>query len=85
MGMRRKERWSTVADIIAGGGQLHVVTEGHGVCVSSLESDGQLVCMIETGGGDFQGIMDELEALAQRFVEDGIVTDRVNGTEHDSR
>lgn len=51
--MRRKEPWPNIAQIIDAGGQLHVVTHDYGTCISSLESDGQMVCMTQTNGENF--------------------------------
>ncbi len=46
-------RWPNIAEILDAGGQLHVVTQGYGAAISSLESEGQMVCMTETAGADF--------------------------------
>lgn len=78
--MGHRDRWVNIAEILDAGGKLHVVTQGHGACISSLESDGQMVCMTETAGAVFTSIMDEIEVMAKRFNEEGIVTDHVNGT-----
>ena len=37
--------------------------------------------MFDCGGMTFEAIMDHLEELATRYVDEGIVTDEVNGQE----
>jgi len=41
-----------------------------------------MVCMIQSDGMSFDKIMNELEELAKRYHEEGIVTDEVNGSEY---
>jgi hypothetical protein len=82
--MRRKEPWPNIAQIIDAGGQLHVVTHDYGTCISSLESDGQMVCMTQTNGENFTSVMDAIEAMAKRYNEEGIITDQVNGNEENA-
>jgi hypothetical protein len=80
--MPSKQRWQNIADTIDMGGSLTVTSEGYGVAISNLECDGQMVCMIESGGMGFEDIMNRIDELAKRFHEKGIVTDDVNGSEY---
>jgi len=64
------------------GAELTVSTQGYGVTVSALQRGSQMVCMIQSDGMSFDKIMNELEELAKRYHEEGIVTDEVNGSEY---
>lgn len=80
--MSAKQIWPYIHKTLELGGNLSVSTQNYDVMISSLDCDGQMVCMIESGQMSFDAIMDRLNELAKRFHEEGIVTDEMNGSEY---
>ena len=54
---------------------------GYALDIPAIHLEADQVCMFHCGGMTFEAIMDHLEELATRYVEEGIVTDEVNGQE----
>jgi hypothetical protein len=77
-----KRSWPYIGQTLDDGGQLMIATEGYGVVFSALLSGRDTVCMIKSDGISFDKIMNRLEELAQRYHEEGIVTDEVNDSEY---
>ena len=80
--MRTADRWKHVRDLVNDGVELQINGGGYALNIASLCDETRQVCMFHCGGMDFDTIMDHLEELAKRYVEEGIVTDEVNGSEH---
>lgn len=80
--MSAQQRWPYIHETLEIGGSLDVSTQSYDVTISSLECDGQMVCMISSDNMTFDEIMDRLNQLAKRYHEEGIVTDEVNGSEY---
>lgn len=80
--MSAQQQWPYIHETLEIGGSLDVSTQSYDVTISSLECDGQMVCMISSDNMTFDAIMDRLNQLAKRYHEEGIVTDEVNGSEY---
>ncbi len=85
MSKSAKQNWPYIDQTLDDGGQLTIATEGYGVVFSALLSGRDTVCMIKSDGISFDKIMNRLEELAQRYHEEGIATDEVNGSEYSVR
>ncbi|MFO7957344.1 MAG: hypothetical protein R6X33_09615 [Candidatus Brocadiia bacterium] len=77
--------WPYIGEVVNCGGTLKINDGGYTLKVASLYQDEQLVCMFECSGMDFERIMQRLEELARRYVEEGVATDAVNGTKYEVR
>ena len=82
MSKSAKQNWPYISQTLDDGAELTVSTQGYGITVSALQRGSQMVCMIQSDRMSFDEIMNELEELAQRYHEEGIVTDEVNGSEY---
>jgi len=56
--MSAKPLWPYIHQTLEIGGVLNITTQGRHLTVSSLECDGQMVCMISSGGMSLDEIMD---------------------------
>ena len=56
-------------------------TGGSGLTTAAIHLWADQVCMFQRDGMPFESIVDHMERLASRHVEEGIVTDEVNGLE----
>jgi len=74
--------WASVEQVINSGGELRVKDGSRNFKIASLHDGEQLICMFECKRIPFRKIMDRLDALAKRYIDDGIVTDEVNGSEY---
>ncbi len=54
---------------------------GYGLHIAGIHLEADPVCTYHCGGMTFESIMDHLEELSVRYVDEGIVTDEVNGQE----
>jgi hypothetical protein len=75
-------RWKHIAALVNDGAELEIHGGGSHFRMASLCDESRNVCMFECGGMDFEAIMDHLEELAKRYVEENVATDEVNGSEH---
>ena len=81
--MSAPSRWPYLADLVSEGVELEIGGGGwHQLRIASLCDESRNVCMFECSGMAFEAIMDHLEELAERYVEEGIATDELNGSEH---
>jgi hypothetical protein len=73
----RRHAWPNLASLVDDGhAQVDINGGGYGLDIAADQ-----VCMFHCGGMTFEAIMDHLEELATRYVDEGIVTDEVNGQE----
>jgi len=61
--------------------QVDINAGGYGLDIAAIHLEADQVCMFHCGGMSFEAILDHLEELATRYVDEGIVTDEVNGQE----
>lgn len=80
--MSTEQVWPYIHETMKFGGHLTVATDSHDVTISSLDCDGQMVCMVSSDNMTFDAIMNHLDQLAKRYHEEGIATDEVNGSEY---
>ena len=84
---RRKARggrhaWPNLASLVDGcHAQVDINAGGYGLDIAAIHLEADQVCMFHCGGMSFEAILDHLEELATRYVDEGIVTDEVNGQE----
>jgi hypothetical protein len=78
--MAKQQRWEHIRQLVNDGANLEINGGGYGMRIASLYLDEQQVCMFHCAGMDFDAIMDRLEELSQRFNDEGIVTDEINGS-----
>ena len=77
-----KHAWPIVARLVdEHGAQVDINGGGYGLDIAAVHIDTGQVCMFHCGGMTFEAIMDHLEELSTRYVDEGIVTDEVNGQE----
>ena len=77
-----KHAWPTVARLVDEyGAQVDINGGGYGIDIAAIHLEADQVCMFHCGEMTFEPIMDHLEELAARYVDEGIVTDEVNGQE----
>ena len=76
------KRWARLRELIDQGATLEINSGGYHLKIASLYQEEQQVCMLRCTRMKFDAIMDHLEELAHRYVEDGMVTDEVNGGEY---
>ena len=88
MSKKRKMRpspetpWASVEQVVNSGAELRVKDGSRNFKIASLYDGEQLICMFECKRMPFREIMDRLDALARRYVDEGIVTDEVDGAEY---
>ena len=74
--------WPHVAGLVSDdGATIDINGGGYGSDIAAIHIGPGQVCMFDCGGMIFEAIMDHLESLATRYVEEGIVSDEINGQE----
>ena len=77
-----RHTWPQVAGLVTDdGAQIDINGGGSGLDIAAIHIGSSQVCMFHCGGMIFEATMDYLESLATRYVEEGIVSDEVNGQE----
>ncbi len=78
----RRHAWPNLASLVDDcHAQVDINGGGYGLDIAAIHLEADQVCMFHCGGMTFEAIMDHLEELATRYVDEGIVTDEVNGQE----
>lgn len=79
---RKRNPWPHVAGLVTDdGATIDINGGGYGLDIAAMHNGSSQVCIFHCGGMTFEAIMNHLESLATRYVEEGIVTDEVNGQE----
>ena len=74
--------WLHVAGLVSDdGATIDIYGGGYGPDIAAIHIGPEQVCMFDCGGMTLEAIMDHLESLARRYVEEDIVTDEINGQE----
>lgn len=74
--------WPNVASLVDDcHAQVDINGGGYGLDIAAIYLEANHVCMFDCSGMTFEAIMDHLEELATRYVDEGIVTDEFNGQE----
>lgn len=80
--MAKRQPWQCIREMVNDGASLGIERGDRHLNIASLYHGGQQICMFECSDMDFDAIMDHLDELAERYEEEGIVTDEVNGEEY---
>lgn len=75
-------QWPNVKKLVDDGATLEIHGGGYHLDIASLQEGEQLVCMFTCNCMKFDEIMDRLDELAKRYNKEGIVSDKVNGSEY---
>ena len=79
---RKRHEWAHVASLVTDdGATIDINGGGYGIDIAAIHLEADQVCMFHCGGMTFEAIMDHLEKLAARYVDEGVMTDEVNGQE----
>ena len=79
---RKRHPWLYVASLVTDdGATIDINGGGYGPDIAAIYIGSEQVCMFDCGGMTFEAIMDHLESLARRYVEEDIVTAEINGQE----
>ncbi len=77
-----KHPWPTLARLVDDlGAQVDFNGGGYGLSIAAVHIGSGQVCMFDSSGMTFEAIMDHLEELATRYMDEGVVTDELNGEE----
>lgn len=77
--MKREERWGFIREVINQGGYLDLDTASYELRIAGLGDESDMICLFDCDGMKFDAIMDHLDELAKRYLEEGIVSDEFNG------
>ena len=76
------ELYPTLAELVEGGAHMEVNGGGYHLQIAALYEESQLICQFACSGMSPDAILEELNELALRYVEEGMVTDSLNGSEY---
>jgi len=77
--MKREESWGFIREVINQGGYLDMNNTGYDLQTASIGDEYETICFFDCSGMKFDAIMDHLDELAKRYLQEGIVSDEFNG------